>query len=431
MGAKLRDYDYNRSTKKVGQLIPILRASDGEVIDGVHRLEEVPSWESVKLHHIKTKVEKLAARVVANMCRRDIPKKEKDEWVTNLAKELQRQGVKKGQIAKEISELTGMSERWALTYLPKKFKEEEKVKAGKATAARHAAERAITSELKDTFSDVLEQVEETVAEAPDKTDRVVEIVKEELRSIPKRLAGFPKKSRKMGKKFAKLREWEERGIIPYTVWDFRYRDDYAGDKDFHGNCSPQLVEQCVWRFTKEGDLVVDPMAGSGTVLDVCRRYNRHCVGYDIKPTRKEIIRNDSRKIPLEDNSVDMVFIHPPYWNLIHFTKARENLSDLSRAKRLEDYLAMLKEVFKECYRILKLRRYMCILIGDLIRDGKFTPLCRRVTNLAEGVGFMECGHAVKLAHGEMSRKKSGVIVAELAYTNNLKISHDLVSFFRK
>jgi hypothetical protein len=51
--------------------------------------------------------------------------------------------------------------------------------------------------------------------------------------------------------------------------------------------------------------------------------------------------------------------------------------------------------------------------------------------MAEKLGFVDYGYAVKLAHGEVSRKKSGVIVAEPIYTDNLKISHDAVMFLRK
>jgi ParB/RepB/Spo0J family partition protein len=267
----------------------------------------------------------------------------------------------------------------------------------------------------------------------DKIPRAREIVREEIRSIQKRLEIFPEKSAKMEPKFEQLRLMEERGVIPYTVWDFQYRDDYAGDKDFHGNCSPQVVEQCIWRLTNEGDLVLDPMVGSGTTLDVCRKYNRKCIGYDIKPpsSRTDIIRNDSRKIPLEDEFVDMIFIHPPYWNLAYFTKAEERLPDLSRAKSAQEFLDMLKQVFQECYRTLKHGKFMCVLLGDVIREGRFIPLCRKATNMAEEIGFLDYGCAVKLAHGEVSRKKSGVIVAEPIYTDNLKISHDLVMFFRR
>lgn len=280
--------------------------------------------------------------------------------------------------------------------------------------------------------EVQKQIKETVSKAPEKVERITDIVDEGMRGLEKRLGIFPGKSQKIQPKFDKFRILLERGVIPYTVWDFPDRD-YAGDKDFHGNCSPQIVEQCIWRLTEEGDLVVDPMAGSGTALDVCREFNRKCIGYDIKPPpdRGDIIQNDSRGIPLENGFVDMIFIHPPYWNLTYFTKAEERLPDLSRTATAEQFLEMLKEVFQECYRVLKHGRFMCVLLGDLIREGSFIPLCRRAANLAEEVGFVDCGYAVKLAHGELSRKKSGVIVAEPIYSDNLKISHDLVMFFRK
>jgi len=280
---------------------------------------------------------------------------------------------------------------------------------------------------------VVEQIRETVAQAPEKVERISEIVSEELKGMRKRLEMFPEKSKKIEPKFEKFKTLINRGVIPYTVWNFQYRDNYGGDKDFHGNCSPQIVEQCIWRLTEEGDLVVDPMAGSGTVLDVCKKFNRKCIGYDLNPpeNRPDIIQNDSRKIPLESNMVDMIFIHPPYWNLTYFTKAEENLPDLSRAKNVDEFVDMLEQVFQECYRILKPEKFMCVLLGDLIREGKFVPLCRKTANMAEKNGFVDYGHAVKLAHGEVSRKKSGVIIAEPVYTDNLKISHDFIIFFKK
>lgn len=280
---------------------------------------------------------------------------------------------------------------------------------------------------------IQEQIKKVFSEAPEKVDRISDIINEEIGGLRKRLETFPEKSQKIQPKFEWFEALLERGVIPHTIWDFPYRDDYAGDKDFHGNCSPQIVEQCIWRLTEEGDLVVDPMAGSGTALDACRAFNRRCIGYDIKPpaNREDIIQNDSRNVPLGDSSVDMVFIHPPYWNLVYFTKAEEKLPDLSRAPTAEQFIDLLREVFQECHRILKTGKFMCVLLGDLIRDGSFIPLCRKATNMAKELGFIDYGYAVKLAHGEMSRKKSGVILAEPLYTDNLKISHDLVMFFRK
>ena len=289
----------------------------------------------------------------------------------------------------------------------------------------------MTMKTEDLEKELMQRLLANIPET--KMIRAEEIFREEFNSLQKRLEIFPEKSQKIEPKFDQLRLMKERGVIPYTIWDFPYRDDYAGDKGFHGNCSPQIVEQCIWRLTEEDDLVVDPMAGSGTAIDVCKKYSRKCIGYDVKPpeNRPDIIQNDSRNMPLDNESVDMVFIHPPYWNLVHYTKADERLPDLSRAKTSDEFIDMFEQVFRECYRILKPEKFMCVLIGDLIRDGRFVPLCRETTTIAEKIGFLNYGYAVKLAHGEVSRKKSGVIVAEPFYTKNLKISHDLVLFLRK
>ena len=268
----------------------------------------------------------------------------------------------------------------------------------------------------------------------EKRERAEKIFREEWRSLEKRLEIFPKKSVMMEPKLDRLRQLEEEGVFPTTLWDIGERASYAGKGDFHGNCPPQVVEQCVLRLTKKDELVVDPMAGSGTAIDVCNLLGRKCIAYDIKPPkwRSDIKQNDSRKIPLEDDSVDMVFLHPPYWDMVYYTSADERLPDLSRAKTLDEYLDMLRQALRECYRILRTGKYLCILLGDRIKDGRFIPLCRKAANLAEEIGFTDCGYAVKFTKGSTSLIVKGkTIYAELAYTENLKIGHDLVMFFKK
>jgi hypothetical protein len=78
----------------------------------VHRLKSVKNWRSIRLSQIETEVEKLTARIVANMCRKGVSKKDKIEWISKLAGELKKQGVEKGEITKRISKLTGMTDAW-------------------------------------------------------------------------------------------------------------------------------------------------------------------------------------------------------------------------------------------------------------------------------------------------------------------------------
>lgn len=98
-----------------------------------------------------------------------------------------------------------------------------------------------------------------------------------------------------------------------TFWDFP-RQSYGltpkGDNKYPGVTPALIIYNLIRRYTDPGDLVVDPMAGSETTLDVCREEKRRCICFDIAPPRPDIIKNDSRNIPLEeDNSVDMFLIH--------------------------------------------------------------------------------------------------------------------------
>ena len=100
-----------------------------------------------------------------------------------------------------------------------------------------------------------------------------------------------------------------------TFWDFprqSYGSTPKGDNKYAGVTPALIIYNLVWRYTDPGDLVVDPMCGSGTTIDVCREEGRRAIGYDITPVRSDIIQNDARNIPLANDSVDMVFINSPY-----------------------------------------------------------------------------------------------------------------------
>jgi hypothetical protein len=62
-----------------------------------------------------------------------------------------------------------------------------------------------------------------------------------------------------------------------TLWDFprqSYGKTPKGDNKYAGVTPAELIWNLVWRYTELGDLVVDPMCGSGTTIDVCREEGR-------------------------------------------------------------------------------------------------------------------------------------------------------------
>ena len=80
---------------------------------------------------------------------------------------------------------------------------------------------------------------------------------------------------------------------PYDVWSFRH--DRAFGIPHPGSIPPALVAHTLHYYTSPGALVVDPMAGGGTTLDVCESMGRRCLAYDLHPVRPEIHPHDIRR----------------------------------------------------------------------------------------------------------------------------------------
>jgi DNA modification methylase len=151
-----------------------------------------------------------------------------------------------------------------------------------------------------------------------------------------------------------------------------YGSSQKGDPKFEGVTPAYIIWNLIERYTKPGDLVIDPMAGSGTTIDVCEEEGRKVIGYDISPAHPKVIENDSRKIPLEDNSVDMVFVDSSYVlrSMPHLKQA-----DIGRISPEDpEYYEELEKVGYEIYRILKPGKTAAWLIGDEVIREKFVPM---------------------------------------------------------
>jgi DNA modification methylase len=172
-----------------------------------------------------------------------------------------------------------------------------------------------------------------------------------------------------------------------TLWDFpkqSYGTTQKGNNKYAGVTPAELIWNLVWRYTEPGDLVIDPMCGSGTTLDVCKEEGRRAICYDISPPpyRKDIIQNDARKIPLPDNHVDMIFVDSPYGDNVRYNEHPDCIGKIS--SETKEFYDELEKVIKECYRIMKPGKVLGWLIGDQWVKKKFTP-----------VGFLLYGRLTK------------------------------------
>ena len=229
------------------------------------------------------------------------------------------------------------------------------------------------------------------------------------------------------KKFNNLKGMEKKEMELTTFWNFGSREKGFGSHVFHGNCIPQVVKQCLLRYSKEGDLILDSMSGSGTTLDVCKELNRKCLAYDLSPIREDIIQSDSAELPIRNKKIDMVFIHLPYWSMVKYST---NKKDLSR-QTLDGFYAKLHPIFSELKRVMKNDAHICVLIGDKIKDGRNIPLCFETYNIMKNY-FEYKDYAVKVTKNAQSTVNKGrVVLAELAWNNLLKPTHDLLFVFKK
>lgn len=164
-----------------------------------------------------------------------------------------------------------------------------------------------------------------------------------------------------------------------TLWDYprqSYGKTPKGDNKYAGVTPAFAIYNMIKRYTEPGDLVLDPMAGSGTTLDVCNEEGRKCKAFDVNPVRPEIVQNDARKIPLPDSSVDMVFIDSPYGDNIDYNDQPANIGRISA--ETDEFYDELEKVMAECRRVMKPSKVIGWVIGDQWVKKKFTPVGFRV-----------------------------------------------------
>lgn len=112
-----------------------------------------------------------------------------------------------------------------------------------------------------------------------------------------------------------------------------------------------VIWNLIQRYTKPGDLVVDPFCGSGTTLDVAKESNRRARGFDLAPYRADIEKADARGLPVDAGVVDLVFMDPPYGDHIEYSKDPTCIGKLSAYDPA--YYRAMHRAIREAARILK------------------------------------------------------------------------------
>lgn len=161
-----------------------------------------------------------------------------------------------------------------------------------------------------------------------------------------------------------------------TLWEYpsqHYSATGEKGREYAGATPSWVIWNLLKRYTREKDLVVDPMCGSGTAIEVARELGRRALGYDLAPAHEGVFRADARSLPLEDGKADFVFLDPPYSDHIIYSDDDRCIGKLSAFEPA--YFEAMEEVIAECHRVLSPRRCMALYASDSYQKKRgFAPI---------------------------------------------------------
>jgi len=181
-----------------------------------------------------------------------------------------------------------------------------------------------------------------------------------------------------------------------SIHSVRRRGPY-GDGRYRGNCGGYLIRNLLRYFQPKR--VLDPMSGSGTCRDVCRELNIECDSFDIR--RGQDASNAASYA--EQDPVDFVWMHPPYWRMIRYS---DDPRCLSNAPTLDSFLSRIQLVLKQCKTVLTPNGKIAVLIGGYSDRGRYQPLPHLIVERAirEDL-WLACTEIIRFQHGNTSSTK--------------------------
>jgi len=179
-----------------------------------------------------------------------------------------------------------------------------------------------------------------------------------------------------------------------------------------------LAQEFIEFFTRKGQVVLDPMAGTGSALIGALRSGRHSFGVELNPTyaqiareviaqerqrlgenanhlRAEVITGNAVHLPaiIEQHGIpliDYVLTSPPYWDMLHARgaetqrKRRQTVGldvfysqDPEDLGNIADYGLFLKKlcgIYASLKPYLRPGTYLTIIVKNVKKGGKIYPL---------------------------------------------------------
>jgi len=137
----------------------------------------------------------------------------------------------------------------------------------------------------------------------------------------------------------------------YNIWTFQHKTNHVSH---FGNSEQGIVDTLLYLYTEPFDIVVDPFAGGGATIDICKKRLRRYWVSDRKPIveREREIREwdilegpppilDKRRGPTA-----LLYLDPPYWKQAE-GKYSEDPQDLANME-LDEFYEVLTGFIRAC-----------------------------------------------------------------------------------
>lgn len=126
---------------------------------------------------------------------------------------------------------------------------------------------------------------------------------------------------------------------------------------------------------------------------------------------------------IKDEKIDFICTHPPYADIIKYSAdLNEDISLLD----VPDYITSIKSVALESYRVLKKTKFCAVMIGDIRKKGKFTPLGFELMNC-----FLNCGFSLKEIIIKEQHNCRSTDKWLMQKRNFLMLAHEYIFVFQK
>ena len=173
---------------------------------------------------------------------------------------------------------------------------------------------------------------------------------------------------------------------------------------------PDLARRIVEFYSEKGDTVLDPCCGHNSRMQVTYEMERNYIGYDVckefmdfnrniadeiqgkgeqavlfAPKSTIILREQSSERMIEDdNSIDMVYTSPPYYDIEYYD---EHPDQLGYGHTYDEFMEGITRLLSESFRVLKNDKYCVWNINDFRKDGDYFMYHADIARAMERVGF--------------------------------------------